>query len=162
MFHIPGRIPAHPLATFLACAQPFLVNTTTLGTLEYLAIVKNIRPSWVRESLLDKIAEKCDMAPFLSHHAKARARSFQLEAPPGIAETASTPPLSSGDKSKTSNPSNRSASLALPSGPENQEPSTIRHYRSMLVVDAPRLAPLAPLCFDEILVSSNNLGTLTS
>lgn len=99
------------------------------------------------------------MAPFLNHQTKARARSFQLEAPPGTIKSVSTPPPSSGDRSKTSTQSHRSVSVALPSGSENQEPSTIRHYRSMLVVDAPRLAPLAPLCFDEILVSSNNLGT---
>lgn len=158
-FHVPGRISTHQFATYLARAQLFLVNTITLGTLEYLAIVTNIRPSCLRRSLLDKKVGNCDMAPFTNHYTKARARSFQLDAQPGIIESVSPPPLSSGDKSKTPAPSSRSVSVALPSRSENQEPSTIRHYRSMLVVDAPRLAPLAPVCFDEILVSSTSLGT---
>ncbi|KAI0132206.1 septin [Xylariales sp. AK1849] len=86
------------------------------------------------------------MPTFLVNHAKARARSVQLDKYVAIEaaaaeaakkrESAQTPPV----------PSVRHSSL--PSAKENQDPS-IRHYRSMLVVDAPTLGPLRPMDYKE-------------
>ncbi|KAI1845776.1 hypothetical protein JX265_000045 [Neoarthrinium moseri] len=83
------------------------------------------------------------MPTFLINHNKARARSVQLDktlaleaAAAEVAkkrESTGTPPV----------PTTRHSSLAL-TGQENRDPS-IRHYRSMLVVDAPTLPSLGPL-----------------
>lgn len=50
-------------------------------------------------------------------------------------------------------PSPRSSSLPVQ---ENQPP--IRHYRSMLVVDAPTLGPLKPVTYDELYVQDGHYG----
>lgn len=85
------------------------------------------------------------MPAFLNGHVKARNRSVQLDSNPFMAQTVSlkhrepihTPPLSV-----------RIGSMA---DQENQNPS-IRHYRSMLVVDAPSLGPHKPMSYDEFRV----------
>jgi hypothetical protein len=85
------------------------------------------------------------MPSFLVHHPKTRARSVQFDKSIMIdttemaqkRESAGTPPV----------PSVRHSSLAL--GQENRDQS-IRHYRSMLVVDAPILGPLKPLDYTEL------------
>ncbi|KAI1503039.1 hypothetical protein F5X99DRAFT_376577 [Biscogniauxia marginata] len=83
------------------------------------------------------------MPPFLNSHAKARARSVQLDSN-AIMEKASVTRRDSANIPPVS--STRSSSLPEP---ENQPPS-IRNYRSMLVVDAPTLGPLKPMSYDEL------------
>lgn len=88
------------------------------------------------------------MAAFPFHHGKPRVRSVQLNkaaAAEAIAaeaakarESAPTPPA----------PSARSSSLPYK---ENLAPlASVRHYRSMLHVDAPSLGPLKPMDYAEL------------
>lgn len=86
------------------------------------------------------------MPTFLNGHVKARNRSVQLDGSnPFTTQAVSlkqrepihTPPLSL-----------RISSMA---DQENQNPS-FRHYRSMLVVDAPSLGPHKPMSYDEFRV----------
>ncbi|KAI1487395.1 Septin-domain-containing protein [Biscogniauxia mediterranea] len=85
------------------------------------------------------------MPPFLNSHAKARARSVQLDSS-AIMEKASV----ARRDSATLPPVSTARSSSLPE-PENQPPS-VRHYRSMLVVDTPSLGPLKPMSYDELYV----------
>ncbi|KAI0483316.1 Septin-domain-containing protein [Xylariaceae sp. FL0804] len=89
------------------------------------------------------------MPPFLTHHAKVRARSVQLAndlakeraAAAVRRESAGTPPIPL---------STQASSL---SDKENQTQS-VRHYRSMLIVDAPTLGPHQPMSYDEFDVAA--------
>ncbi|KAI1107582.1 Septin-domain-containing protein [Jackrogersella minutella] len=87
------------------------------------------------------------MPAFLNPHSKARARSVQLDSSHFMEQFAvpqresTTPPV----------PSVRSSSLL---DQENQPPS-VRHYRSMLVVDAPSLGPHKPISYDELYMDTS-------
>lgn len=93
------------------------------------------------------------MPAFLNNHAKSRARSVQLDSTV-ITERITTPKRESAATPPT--PADRSSSLP---DQENQIPS-VRHYRSMLVVDAPSLGPHKPITYDELYLSQPTPGTL--
>jgi hypothetical protein len=91
------------------------------------------------------------MPAFLNHHAKARARSVQLDKNLDNKIGPDAPMVSLQEYSSSSlAPAPRFSGLI---SQENQTPS-IRHYRSMLVVDAPSLGPLKPMSYDELYVHS--------
>ncbi|KAI0854311.1 Septin-domain-containing protein [Daldinia vernicosa] len=81
------------------------------------------------------------MPAFLSPHNKARARSVQLDSA-HIMENLCLPQR----ESATSPTQAMRSSTRLDQ--ENQPPA--RHYRSLLVVDAPSLGPLKPMSYDEL------------
>ncbi|KAI5926655.1 Septin-domain-containing protein [Camillea tinctor] len=85
------------------------------------------------------------MPPFLNNHAKARACSVQLDS----CAATEKPPLPRRD-SATLPPVSSTRSTSLPK-PENHPPP-VRHYRTMLVIDAPSLGPLNPMSYDELYV----------
>lgn len=144
-----------PRLLVITTTHSFLVDLLLLGILGLFLVLRNIRP------LLETSASLCiyqkhstqpplpPMAAFPFHHGKARARSVQLDkaaaaealvakAAKARAESAPTPPA----------PSARSSSLPYK---ENQAPAgSVRHYRSMLHVDAPSLGPLKPMDYAEL------------
>ncbi|KAL7629491.1 Cell division control protein 3 [Parahypoxylon ruwenzoriense] len=84
------------------------------------------------------------MPAFLNPHSKTRARSVQLDSNIVMESFAS--------------PKRESATLPSPAtkfdnplSQENQPPS-VRHYRSMLVVDAPSLGPHKPISYEELYI----------
>lgn len=99
------------------------------------------------------------MALDLMQHVRARTRSVHFDR--GLLFMASSP---LGESSpKTSRDSKRTISLPLGpndemlSPPSSPRPSTVRHYRSMLDVDAqdpPTLSPMKPMSFDELYVDA--------
>ncbi|KAM0195244.1 hypothetical protein ACHAPA_000889 [Fusarium lateritium] len=99
------------------------------------------------------------MALDLMQHVRARTRSVHFDK--GLLFMASSPLAESSPK--TSRDSKRTTSLPLGpddemlSPPSSPRPSTVRHYRSMLDVDArdpPTLSPMKPLSFDELYVDA--------
>lgn len=83
------------------------------------------------------------MPVFLNNHAKSRTRSVQLDKKIDNNPRRFCEPCVIDGPSPA--PSFRSSSLPAQ---ENQLP--IRHYRSMLVVDAPAIGPLKPITYDEL------------
>lgn len=99
------------------------------------------------------------MALDLMQHVRARTRSVHFDR--GLLFMASSP--LAGSSPKTSRDSKRTISLPLGpddemlSPPSSPRPSTVRHYRSMLDVDAqdpPTLSPMQPMSFDELYVDA--------
>lgn len=85
------------------------------------------------------------MPAFLNTHSKARARSVQLDKSAALETLALQSAANRESTGSPFPPSTRHSSLALSADlQENQSPS-IRHYRSMLVVDAPTLPALGPV-----------------
>lgn len=91
------------------------------------------------------------MPAFLNAHYKGRARSVQLDGH-SFMEGFS---MSHKDAETPSSRATRSNSVL---DQENQPPS-VRHYRSMLVVDAPSLGPHKPISYDELYVQLPLAGT---
>lgn len=87
------------------------------------------------------------MQAFLNSHAKARNRSVQLDNNPVLTQAVSSKHWDSGHSPPAS------AGTDSMANQENQNPS-VRHYRSMLVVDAPSLGPHKPISYDEFLVGA--------
>lgn len=88
------------------------------------------------------------MAAFPLHYRKARVRSVQLD------KTAAAEAMAyEAAKARESAPT-PSALFARSNGlpyKENQAPpGSVRHYRSMLHVDAPSLGPLKPMDYAEL------------
>ncbi|KIL93585.1 hypothetical protein FAVG1_03567 [Fusarium avenaceum] len=99
------------------------------------------------------------MALDLMQHVRARTRSVHFDR--GLLFMASSPLADSSPK--TSRDSKRT--ISLPLGPDNEmlsppsspRPSTVRHYRSMLDVEAqdpPTLSPMQPMSFDELYIDA--------
>jgi septin 7 len=104
------------------------------------------------------IGNVAEMPTFLVNHNKLRNRSIQLDSVPLQicdqlpARGSLSVPVTSAFKAN---------GTALPRQ-ENQEPS-IRHYRSMLVVDAPTIGPLKPLDYSGLYDNDGlSHGTTTS
>ncbi|KAK9776633.1 putative Septin-domain-containing protein [Seiridium cardinale] len=95
------------------------------------------------------------MHNFLANHNKTRHRSVQLD---GMCMQTVTADQSRhrGSVGLSTAPTPRASSLAL-SNQENQAPS-IRHYRSMLVVDAPTIRPLKPLDYSGLYDNDSSLA----
>ncbi|KAH6958734.1 hypothetical protein HG530_010373 [Fusarium avenaceum] len=99
------------------------------------------------------------MALDLMQHVRARTRSVHFDR--GLLFMASSPLAESSPK--TSRDSKRTTSLPLGpddemlSPPSSPRPSTVRHYRSMLDVDAqdpPTLSPMQLMSFDELYIDA--------
>ncbi|KAM0248626.1 hypothetical protein ACHAP5_003352 [Fusarium lateritium] len=99
------------------------------------------------------------MALDLMQHVRARTRSVHFDksllfmASSALAE--SSPKTSRDSKRTTSLPLGPDDEMLSP--PSSPRPSTVRHYRSMLDVDArdpPTLSPMKPLSFDELYVDA--------
>lgn len=84
------------------------------------------------------------MPAFLNPHNKARARSVQLDS----SHFKENMCLPHRDSATPPTPGARSSSILL--GQENHQAPSVRHYRSMLVVDAPSLGPHKPISYDEL------------
>ncbi|KAK6197758.1 hypothetical protein LQW54_010596 [Pestalotiopsis sp. IQ-011] len=87
------------------------------------------------------------MPTFLVNHSKARTRSVQLDSMPRRIQAMEPPPSRSSLLSVAT--TNSQPASFVRSSQENRDPA-VRHYRSMLVVDAPALRPLKPLDYSEL------------
>lgn len=96
------------------------------------------------------------MPSFLTNHAKARARSVQLDKAVANAALSSVAMPSQESVGCPPVPSQRSSSLP---GQENENPA-IRHYRSMLIVDAPTIMPIKPMDYQELYDQPPCYGTI--
>lgn len=82
------------------------------------------------------------MPAFLNAHSKARARSVHLDSNSFMENLC----LPQRDSATPPAPATRTSSQL---DRENQHLS-VRHYRSMLVVDAPSLGPHQPISYEEL------------
>lgn len=117
--------------------------------MEYSAIVRNIGfPFLLLQSPAELYTRATEAMPtFLVNHSKARTRSVQLDSMPRRIQAMEPPPSRSSLLSVAT--TNSQPASFVRSSQENRDPA-VRHYRSMLVVDAPALRPLKPLDYSEL------------